>query len=324
MSPRLDVVCFGEILWDIFEAGKRPRGEPIARLFRRELGGAPANVAVGLARLGVKSAVLGGIGRDAFGEGLALELEREGVSPELLVRLPNRTGLVFVSRDARGEPSFLFYRHETADMSVRAAQLHEPMLDASWALLGTSTLVHPELARATARFVQLAKRRNVALLVDLNVRAHLWKSRTAMRASIAKLLGHACLIKGSGPDLAALGGLGFLERHAPHATWLLTDASGTARALGSHGEVEVPAQKAKCVDATGAGDAFIAGSLAVLLAAKARPGSAAWKDAQVFAEALRVGHMLGAKAVSRAGAVSGLVSLGSAKAAIARVRRRFS
>jgi sugar/nucleoside kinase (ribokinase family) len=88
--------------------------------------------------------------------------------------------------------------------------------------------------------------------------------------------------------------------------------------------VEVPAQKAKCVDATGAGDAFIAGSFAVLLAAKARPGNAAWQDPQLFAEALRVGHMLGAKAVSRAGAVSGLVSLGSAKAAMARVRRRFS
>ena len=324
MSPRHDVVCFGEILWDVYEAEKRRRGEPIARLFRRELGGAPANVAVGLARLGVKSAVLGGIGRDAFGEALAIELEREGVSRELLLRLPNRTGLAFVRRDAGGEPSFLFYRHETADMSVRAAQLRPEMLDTSWALLGTSTLVHPELARATARFVRLARGRRVALLVDLNVRAHLWKSRTAMRAAIAKLVGHACLVKGSGPDLAALGGLRFLERHAPQATWLLTDASGMARARGAHGEVAVPARKARCVDATGAGDAFIAGSLAVLLAANARPGRAAWADPQLFAEALRVGHMLGAKAVSRAGAVSGLVSLGPAKSAIEGVRRRFS
>ena len=319
-----EVVCFGEILWDIFEAEKRPKGEPIARLFRRELGGAPANVAVGLARLGRKSAVLGGIGQDAFGEALTLELEREGVSPELLVRLPNRTGLAFVRRDERGEPSFLFYRHETADMSVRASHLRPDMLSAPWALLGTSTLVHPELARATTRFVRLAKKQGVALLVDLNVRAHLWKSRTAMRTAIAELVGHASLVKGSGPDLAALGGLRFLERHAPQATWLLTDASGTARAVGAHGEVAVPALKARCVDATGAGDAFIAGSLAVLLATKALPGRASWSDPQLFAEALRVGHMLGAKAVSRAGAVSGLVSLKAAKARLDQARRRFS
>lgn len=324
MSPRYEVVCFGEILWDIFEAGRRSGGEPIARLFRRELGGAPANVAVGLARLGVKSAVLGGIGQDAFGEALAIELEREGVSPELLVRLPERTGLAFVRRDERGEPAFLFYRHETADMSVRAAHLRPAMLSAQWALIGTSTLVVPELARATTRFVQLAKQQRAALLVDLNVRAHLWKSRTAMRAAIAELVGHASLVKGSGPDLAALGGLRFLERHAPEATWLLTDAEGTARAIGAHGEVAMPAAKAHCVDATGAGDAFIAGALAVLLAARARPGRRAWRDPQLFAEALRVGHMLGAKAVSRPGAVSGLVHLGPAKAVIDRVRRRFS
>lgn len=321
---KYEVVCFGEVLWDIFEAEKRRKGEPIARLFRRELGGAPANVAVGLARLGRRSAVLGGIGQDLFGEALALELEREGVSPELLVRLPNRTGLTFVRRDERGEPSFLFYRHETADMSVRASHLRPEMLSTEWALLGTSTLAHPELARATTRFVQLARKRGVSLLVDLNVRAHLWKSRTAMRAAIAELVGHACLIKGSGPDLAALGGLRFLERHAPRATWLLTDASGTAHAIGAHGKVAAPALKARCVDATGAGDAFIAGSLAVLLAAKARPGSGVWSDPQLFAEALGVGHMLGAKAVSRAGAVSGLVSLGAAKARVDRARRRFS
>ncbi|MDP9148984.1 MAG: PfkB family carbohydrate kinase, partial [Myxococcota bacterium] len=58
----LDVICFGEILWDIFELGRRGT-EPLAQRFRRELGGAPANVATGLARLGVRAAVVGGVGR---------------------------------------------------------------------------------------------------------------------------------------------------------------------------------------------------------------------------------------------------------------------
>src|SRR5579864_9204777 len=100
----MDVVCFGEVLWDLFERAPA-KGEPIAREFRRELGGAPANVAVGLARLGFASALAGGIGFDKFGDAVEKELAGEGVSTRFLVRLPNRTGITFVARDALGEPS---------------------------------------------------------------------------------------------------------------------------------------------------------------------------------------------------------------------------
>src|SRR5437016_2342514 len=109
-AARLDVVCFGEILWDIYErsgakkaalaasrsGAPRAKSEPIAREFRRELGGAPANVATVLARLGVRSAMVGGIGLDRFGEALTRHLEEDGVDTRYLVRLPERTGLTFV------------------------------------------------------------------------------------------------------------------------------------------------------------------------------------------------------------------------------------
>src|SRR5579863_5063302 len=119
MPSRLDVACFGEILWDIFETESRGRA-PIARTFRRELGGAPANVATGLARLGAKAAVVGGVGRDSFGQALVAHLAKDGVEVRFVVTLENRTGLTFVTRDAAGEPRFLFYRHDSADLSVRA------------------------------------------------------------------------------------------------------------------------------------------------------------------------------------------------------------
>src|ERR1700733_14457038 len=107
----LDVVCFGEILWDLFERrmpgrqGSRVR-EAVGRDFRRELGGAPANVATGLARLGAKVAVVGGVGRDVFGDALVSHLADDGVDVRFVLRLDNRTGLTFVTRDARGEPEF--------------------------------------------------------------------------------------------------------------------------------------------------------------------------------------------------------------------------
>ena len=128
-----------------------------------------------------------------------------------------------------------------------------------------------------------------------------------MRKRVAELASRASLVKASRVDLEALGGLEFLEKHAQSATWILTDGPRPARAIGVHGEVSMAAPKVKCVDATGAGDAFFAGVLAVLAS---RPGST---DPAVFSDALRVGHMLGAKVVSKVGAVTGLVRLDAVK-----------
>jgi fructokinase len=320
----LDVVCFGEILWDLFEIGGRKR-EPIARTFRRELGGAPANVATGLARLGVKAAVVGGVGRDRFGAALIAHLRGDGVDVRFVQRLPNRTGLAFVLRDSRGEPDFVFYRHQSADLAIAAEHVTSPMGRARWALVGTSTSMTPQLARATDRFLEVALAAGAHIFVDLNVRPHLWADRESMRHAIAGLVGRAAIVKASIADLHALGergtGLRWLERNAPGATWLITRGADRASAIGPHGEVDVPAMRARCVDATGAGDAFIAGTLATLAAMRFTPRSAEWTNPRLWSSALRIGHLMGKKAISRPGAVAGLVGLGRARAAIESVRR---
>jgi fructokinase len=323
-ATMLDVVCFGEILWDLFESTPRGR-EPIARTFRRELGGAPANVATGLARLGARAAVVGGVGRDRFGDALLDHLGRDRVDTRFVLPLPNRTGLTFVVRDGRGEPDFLFYRHDSADLAIRAEHVTPAMGRARWALVGTSTLMTPDLAAATVRFLEVAARGDAHLFVDLNVRAHLWRGRKTMQDTIAALAGGASLVKASEADLrevaGAKGGLRWLARHAPQATWLVTRGAGVASAIGEHGEVSMPALRARCVDATGGGDAFIAGSLATLLSAGAVPGTAAWHDPAVWTAALRAGHMMGKKAVSQPGAVAGLDKLEGVRAVIAGVRK---
>jgi fructokinase len=296
------VVTFGEALWDVYETG--------SDTFRREPGGAPANLAIALARLGVRASIVAGVSKDAFGDALVSRLKKSGVDTRFVVRLPNRTGLAFVRRDGRGQPSFLFYRHETADMMVRPAHVRFPKTGATFAALGTSTLVRQPLASATWRFVDLAQKRGAPIALDLNVRTHLWSDTKTMRARIAKLAARAALIKASRDDLQAIGGIPFLEKHAREATWILTAGGGVAHADGAHGDVAMKAVRAKCIDATGAGDAFFAGVLAVLCARGAVPGSEAWRDPAVFSDALRVGHMLGAKVVSKVGAVTGLVGLG--------------
>jgi fructokinase len=322
--PLIDVACFGEILWDIFELAPQ-RHEALGHDLRRELGGAPANVATGLARLGVRASVVGGVGRDRFGDALVQHLRTDGVDTHSVVRLSNRTGLTFVARDARGEPAFLFYRHETADVSMTRADITAEMGRARWALLGTSTLMTPRLAGATGVFLRAAERAGALIVVDLNVRAHLWPSRARMRESIARLVRHASMVKASSADLEALGtrgsrGTGWLQAHAPKASWLVTRGAGQASAFGEHGAVHAPARRARCVDATGGGDAFLAGALAVLIAARASPGKPPWRDPRVWRAALEVGHSMAGKAISAPGAVKGLVGLAAERARLETIR----
>jgi fructokinase len=320
----LDVVCFGEILWDFFEARGRGPGS-LAREFRRELGGAQANVATALARLGVRVAVVGGVGGDPFGQALVEHLARDGVDIRHVVAFPARTGLTFVVRDGRGPPRFVPYRVDSADGGIRREHITPAMGRARWVLVGTGALVKRELAQATERLLDVAARGGARVVVDLNVRPHQWRDRSTMARAARKLVARAALVKASDADLDALDGgaapLRWLERHASHASWLVTRGPGVASAIGQHGEVELAAHRARCVDPTGAGDAFLGGSLATLLAAGAVPGSAVWREPGVWLAALRAGHILGRKAVSRRGAVAGLVHLGRARAVIDSVKR---
>ncbi len=313
-SASFDVVSFGEVLWDIFDA--EPRGEePIARTLRREIGGAPANLAVTLARLGLNVAVVGGIGDDAFGRALVKDLKSDGVDVSFLLKFPNRTGLTFVSRDEKGEPSFLFYRHDSADMAVREKQITSAMGKTKFGVVGTSTLVSKELEQATEKFIGEVEKAKGALVVDLNIRAHLWSDEKTMKAKAAELASRAQIVKASESDLGALAGkrgISWLEQHAKNATWVLTRGENGAAAVGVHGQVNAPTKRVRCIDATGAGDAFLAGVLAVLVASKAKVGDAIWKDPKMWTRALEVGHLLGAKAVGSVGAVSGLVKMDDA------------
>src|SRR4051812_20623101 len=88
-TPSIDVACFGELLWDFYEVETKTgtAKEPIARQFRRELGGASANVSVALARLGLKVAAIGGVGDDKLGAALESALSTEGIDTTHVVKL---------------------------------------------------------------------------------------------------------------------------------------------------------------------------------------------------------------------------------------------
>jgi fructokinase len=145
----------------------------------------------------------------------------------------------------------------------------------------------------------------------------MWADPEEMRSQTKELVARAAIVKASNGDLDAVAGkrgLTWLEANAKGATWILTRGENGAAALGPHGQVTAPTKRVRCIDATGAGDAFLAGVLAVLVRAGAKPGSKDWNDPKLWSRALEVAHLVAAKAVSAVGGTGGLVQLEDLKA----------
>ena len=316
MSTAIDVVCFGELLWDFYEADSRADMDPIARQFRREIGGASANVAVALARLGIRVAVAGGIGDDKLGAALEGALSAEGIDTSRIVRLAASTGITFVTQTATGEASFVPYRSGTADALLGAGDITAAMAKARFAVVSSTSML-PSTRDATEKFLAAVDKAKGDVVVDLNVRAHLWADAEQMQSAVKELVARASLVKASERDLAALAGkrgISWLDENAKNATWILTRGDKGAAAVGPHGQANSSTKRVRCVDRTGAGDAFLAGALAVIVKAGAKPGGTEWKDIKLWTRALEVGHLLAARAVVAQGATVGVTRLDDVKA----------
>ena len=310
MSNAVEVACFGEILWDFYEAVPKDK-EAISRSFKREIGGATANVAVTLAKLGIKSSVVGGIGDEKLGESLTKQLEEEGVDVSHLIRMKEPTGIAFITHNATGDASYIPYRNGSAELKVTPADIKPAMAKAPYVLVSSTSML-PPLRPATEAFLDAATKAKAVIVVDLNVRAHLWFNAEEMQQNVKELVLRGSLIKASERDLDQLAGkrgLSWLDANAKHATWILTRGENGAACVGPHGQVNAPTKRVRCIDRSGAGDAFVGGVLAVLAKAKAKPDTDVWKDGKIWSRAMEFGHVLGAKSVSKIGATNGLTGL---------------
>src|SRR5690606_9527673 len=139
---------------------------------------------------------VGAVGSDKLGEALVSALEEAGVDVSHVARLSAPTGLALVTRSATGEPSFVPYRTGTADAALREADVPTASAKARF-VLASSTSMLPDRRPATERFLAAAEKAKAILVVDLNVRAHLWSDQTAMKKAVAELASRAAVVKGS-------------------------------------------------------------------------------------------------------------------------------
>jgi len=308
----LQAISLGEMLID-FVAQDQGRLRDVSG-FVKHPGGAPANVAVGLSRLGVSTGFIGKLGDDEFGRFLHGVLCENNVETSG-VRFTDQahTALAFVSLTAQGERDFVFYRHPGADELLGEADVDPAYLGQAKLLhAGSLSLTHP-CARAATRFaVEQAKSQGLIFSFDPNVRPALWADAAALKQAVSDLLPLADIVKLSLEDALFLLGDGspvdlldvLFSTVAPKLLILTLGKRGCLYRMslfqGHHTGFEVDA-----LDTTGAGDGFMAGLLAYLIGHGALDALEALSEVTLD-DALTYAQAVAALTVMRQGAISAL------------------
>ena len=303
-----EAICLGELLIDFVPT---VTGVDLidAPAFVKAPGGAPGNVAVGLARLGIPSAFMGKVGDDPFGHFLAKTLDEAGVDVgPLRFSTEARTALAFVSLRADGEREFMFYRHPSADMLFAPEEVDVDAIRGAKLLhFGSISLIGEPSRGATLHAVEAARAAGCLVSYDPNLRLPLWPDATAARNGMWLGLGKAHVVKLSDDESEFLTGIDNLE-NACKALWhdelkllvITRDRAGCVYFTPAcSGAVE--SFTVEAVDATGAGDGFVAGLLQGLLAAPT-----IFQDEARLRELCRFANAVGALATTQRGAIPAL------------------
>jgi fructokinase len=314
-----DAICLGELLIDFVPT---VTGTSLidAPAFRKAPGGAPANVAVGLARLGVPSAFMGKVGDDPFGHFLANTLAEAGVNTApLRFSSEARTALAFVSLRADGEREFMFYRHPSADMLLTPEEVDADAIRGAKLLhFGTISLISEPSRGATLHAIEVGRGAGCLISCDPNLRLALWPDRAAAREGLLLGISKAEIVKISDEELRFLTGS---DDPAAAREQLWHDRLGLmVVTLGSAGCVYftpafdgvVVGFSVAAIDATGAGDGFVAGLLQGLVADRGVTG-----DEARLRELCRLANGVGALTTTERGAIPALPTLERVRAFLA-------
>jgi sugar/nucleoside kinase (ribokinase family) len=270
------VICMGEILID-FVSTQEGVTVGDAPGFEKKPGGAPANVAVGLARLGVAAGFVGKVGRDAFGDFLRRTLEENRVDARLMLRSDSaHTTLAFVSLAAGGERSFVFYRNPGADTLLEPSEIDAAYFSGAAVFhFGSLSLTHEPARAATLRALDLAEKTAILISYDPNLREALWPNLETARETMLSVLPRAHLLKISEEEALFLTrapdpveGARRLLAMGPRLVLLTKGPGGCALLRQGLDPIHLDGFSVRSVDTTGAGDAFVAAVLAQLIDAR--------------------------------------------------------
>lgn len=260
---KYDVVALGELLIDFTENGKSNQGNP---LFEANPGGAPCNVLAMLTKLGHKTAFIGKVGEDFFGEQLRDVITEVGIDAKgLCTDKEIHTTLAMVHTYPDGDRDFSFYRDPGADMMLTEEEIPEELiLETRIFHFGTLSMTHEKVRRATKKAVAIAKQAGAIISFDPNIREPLWNSMDEAREQVLYGLGQCHILKISDNEIQWLTGE---EDYSDGVNWireryqipliLVSMGREGSRAYYNEMMVEVkPFLQDNTIETTGAGDTF--------------------------------------------------------------------
>lgn len=189
-----DVVALGELLIDFTENGVSAQGNTI---YEANPGGAPCNVLAMLNKAGRRTAFIGKVGQDIFGNKLKATLDDVGIdTSNLIIDEDARTTLAFVETFPDGDRDFSFYRNPGADMMLTVDDLHEELIrDTKIFHFGTLSMTHENVRNATKKAIDIAKESGAVLSFDPNLRPPLWKTLDDAKEQVAYGLSKCDVLK---------------------------------------------------------------------------------------------------------------------------------
>jgi fructokinase len=282
MNP---IICIGEMLIDLIPDAQAQQASAPYPCYRPHPGGAPANVAVAIARLGGVVRFIGKLSEDGFGQLLARTLAENQVDTQYVRTAPQvATTLAVVTLQANGERQFAFYREGTADTQLAVEDLDWRAWENVAICHAGSVALAVEPARsAIFAAIDHTRQRGAIVSFDANIRPALWATAEDIPATMQAIVPRTDVLKFSAEEawymdeqeespaeqleldhLLALGQR-LLER-GPSLVIITRGAQGALLFTAEH-QVEAPAPPVHPVDTTGAGDAFM-GAVLYRLAAQ--------------------------------------------------------
>lgn len=267
-----DVTALGELLIDFTENGESSQGNP---MMEANPGGAPCNVLAMLEKLGKKTAFIGKVGADMFGNQLKKAVEEVGIDTRnLIMDKKHHTTLAFVHTYPDGDRDFSFYRDPGADMMLTKEEVQKELIQSSRIFhFGTLSSTHEGVREATRHAIELAKEAGCIITFDPNLRPPLWNSLEDARKEIEYGMTKCDVLKISDNEVEFLfdtadydKGAALIREKYNIPLVLITMGKDGSRAYYKDMRVEVaPFLQENTIETTGAGDTFCASSLNYVL-----------------------------------------------------------
>lgn len=314
MSKILDVITIGRSSVDLYGVQVGGRLEDM-RSFDKYIGGSPTNIACGTARLGLRSAVITGVGDEHMGRFIREELEREGVDTRGVKTDPERlTALVLLGIRDQEQFPLIFYRENCADMGLTVDDIDPDYIRQARAVVATGThLSHPQVEAATLKALEIARAEGMQTALDIDYRPNLWgvaghgegENRFVESATVTAKLQATLhlfdLIVGTEEEFHIAGGttntVAALRAVRGVSNATLVCKRGADGAVAFTGDIpddldngeSGPGYPIEVFNVLGAGDGFMSGLLR------------GWLDGERWPTVLKYANACGALAVSRHG-----------------------